>query len=287
VEFVFRGDFMNISLVTGASSGLGRNTAILLCEKGHKVYVTARRKDKLKELKKECKIFKGEIIPISGDLTDSKFREKLIKEIFKKEKKLDYFINNAGYGTAIKIEDQNIDDIERMYELNTIAPEHFTKLLMPHFKKQKKARAIYVGSIVAFTPLPYFATYNATKSALFNFVKSIKYELKNTEIITSIVLPSRMKTGFGKTAFRCIDTKERCLEEWNKMAGSSMKVGKTIINSLDSNKFIIIPGIKTKFLYWLGRIFPSIVNLGTWLTLEPKMRKHVESKRFDPKKQKN
>ena len=158
-----------VSLVTGASSGLGRVLAELLCEKGHKVYVIARRKDFLEQLKKECSKLDGEIIIISGDLSDFNFREELISKILAKENKIDYLFNNAGFGRAIRFEDQNAEEIQKMFEVNIIAYEHLANLVLPSMKKLNSGRIINIGSVVAFTPLPYFTVYNSTKSAVYGF----------------------------------------------------------------------------------------------------------------------
>tara|TARA_Y100000310_G_C20627846_1_gene786955 strand:+ start:275 stop:664 length:390 start_codon:yes stop_codon:yes gene_type:complete len=123
-----------ISLVTGASSGLGRDIAKLLCAKEHIVYVTARRKELLEELKKECSEEKGEIRIISGDLTDSKVRINLISQILKQAGKIDYLINNAGYGKLINLENVEYKDIEGMFQLNAVAGEH---LVAPACCKRK------------------------------------------------------------------------------------------------------------------------------------------------------
>ena len=117
-----------IVLVTGASSGLGKNISMILCGRGNKVYVTARRSNLLKELKEECSKLPGEIIPLSGDLLDKDFRKKLISTILAKEGKIDYLINNAGFGRAIKFEKQKPEDIQQMIELNIGAYAHLTNL---------------------------------------------------------------------------------------------------------------------------------------------------------------
>lgn len=276
---------MVISLVTGASSGLGRDISKLLCEEGHQVYVVARRRDKLLELKKECENGKGKIIPIVGDLTDKKFRIRLIKKI----KKLDYFINNAGYGTAIEFEKQPIEDIEQMFNLNTITAEHLISLLLPKFRKQKKGRIICISSVVTFTPLPYFATYNATKAALSNFVRSLNYELKGVDISLSLVFPARMKTGFGHVAFKCYskDKKvyERCMKNWNKIAGSSEKVAQAIVNNLDTKRLMIFPTKRAEFLYYLSRV-PFMSNVIDFIMKNisgPKVKRDIQSHKMDKK----
>lgn len=251
---------MNVSLVTGASSGLGRDIARLLCEKGHIVYAVARRKEKLQELKEECKQHKGEIRIVDGDLTVKTFREKLISQILKEEKKIDYLINNAGYGTLIHFEKQEFDDIEKMFNLNIITHEHLALLALPHMKEKKKGRIINISSIVAFEPSPYLATYDATKSAVYGFSRALSYELKNTGVSVSVVFPARMRTNFWAVAIQCygLSKEERqiCIDKIAKTASGSLPVAKYIVRRLDSKRLIFLPGILPKITYYLLRFIP-------------------------------
>ncbi|MEK6880352.1 MAG: SDR family NAD(P)-dependent oxidoreductase [Nanoarchaeota archaeon] len=242
---------MKISLVTGASSGLGRDIAKLLCEKGHRVYATARRRDQLLELKKECG--KGDIRIIDGDLTDSKFRIDLINEILKESRKIDYLINNAGYGMLGLLEKIETKDIEGMINLNVIAMQHLSQLVLPSMKRVRKGRIINISSIAALEPPPYFATYNSTKYAVHGFTKSLSYELKGTGVSTSVVFPSRMKTPFWVIAFKCSGLKgekqKACVIKWTKGSSSSLFVAKYIIDKLDTRRLVILPNLLSKIAY--------------------------------------
>ena len=266
-----------ISLVTGASSGLGRVLAELLCEKGHRVYVVARRKNLLEELKKQCKNLKGEITIISGDLSEGSFRKKLVSQILKKEKKIDYLFNNAGFGRAIFFEKQNKKEIEDMFKVNIIAYEHLSGLVLPSMKKLNSGRIINIGSVVAFTPLPYFTTYNSTKSAVYGFNRSLIYELKDFKITSTIVLPARMKTGFADNAYSCYKEKGRnmCIEEFNKIAESPYVVAKDIIKNMDKGKEVITPTLRAK-IWYSTRYFGLAVDFVMKYILGPKERKHLE-----------
>jgi len=266
-----------ISLVTGASSGLGRVIAELLCEKGHKVYVTARRRNLLEQLKKECKDLNGEMVIISGDLGDLKFRERLVSTILKKEKKIDYLFNNAGFGRATQFEEQDSKEIEDMFHVNIIAYAHLIRLVLPSMKKRNSGRIINTGSVVAFTPLPYFTVYNATKSAIYGFNRSLRYELKDSKVTTTIVLPARMKTGFAEKAYDCYKEKGRdvCIKEFNKMAGSPYPVARTIIKKMDRGKEVITPTFLSK-LWYLARYFGFLVDFSMKNILGPKELKKIQ-----------
>jgi short-subunit dehydrogenase len=266
-----------ISLVTGASSGLGKFLAELLCGEGHRVYVTARRTKLLQSLKVKCSKLGGEVIIIPGDLLDSKFRTKLILKIIKKEKRIDYLFNNAGFGRAVIFENQKNEDIENMITLNVIASQHLTNLVLPHMKKKNSGRFIHTGSVVAFTPLPYFATYNSTKAALYSFNRSLRYELKNTGISSTVVLPARMNTGFAQEAFNCDHEKGKdfCVEKFNKKAGSPYQVARTIVNQMNSGKEVITPTFKSKMWYFM-RYFGWVVDLSMKNIIGPKQLKDLK-----------
>ena len=265
-----------VCIVTGASSGLGRALSELLCEKGYKIYVVARRIKELEELKKQCRKLKGHIEIIDGDLTKQEFRESLISQVIKKEGKIDFLFNNAGFGKATRLEHHEKDEIHQMFETNVVAYIHLASLALKHMKKRDKGRIINTGSVVAFTPLPYFTTYNATKSAVYTFNRSLRYELKDSNITSTVVLPARMKTGFAKVAYDCyaIKGRDECIKEFNKMAGSPYIVAKKIVAQMDSGKEVILPTFLS-FLWYTAGYFEFIVNFVMKNILGPKQAEHL------------
>ena len=253
---------VEVSLVTGASSGLGRDIAKLLCKKGLIVYVVARRKENLLDLKKECSKENGEIRIIAGDLINKNFRIKLINQIFSQSKKIDYLINNAGFGKLESLENIEYEDLEGMIQLNIVALQHLCQLVLPSMKKRESGRIINISSIAAFEPPPYFATYNGTKYFVHGFTKSLAYELKGTGVSASVVFPPRMNTPFWTIAFKCNglngEEQKMCVNKWTKKSTGSLSVAKTIVKNLDSDKLLILPGILPKFAYYFLRHFKFI-----------------------------
>ncbi|MFH1455471.1 MAG: SDR family NAD(P)-dependent oxidoreductase [archaeon] len=268
---------MTISIVTGASSGLGRNIAKRLSKKGHTVYVVARSKDKLKELQKECNINKGKIKIVSGDLSDEKFRKRLINTVLKNEKKINYLINNAGFGRAQDFSKEPYQEMVNMFNLNVLGYAHLTQLAIIAMKRRKKGRIINVSSVVNYTPLPYFAIYNATKAAISNMTKSLYYELEGTGVSISAVHPARMKTKFAHRAYDCYKGKHSkdCIKKFNKLAGDSDKVAKFIVRKLDSKKMFMFPTFRAKILHLLYYI-PFLIHLSTKYTLTKQARKDLK-----------
>ena len=273
---------VKVCLVTGASSGLGRDIAKLLCAEGLNVYVTARRKDKLLELQKECSKDSGKIKIIDGDLTKEDFRGKLITQILKESKRIDYLINNAGYGKISSFEETDYKDIEGMFALNVIAGEHLCQLVLPSMRKQKGGRIINISSVVALEPPLYMTPYNATKFAVHGFSKSLGYELIGTGISVSVVFPSRMKTGFWDVAFKCKGLKREdqktCVAKYTKSASSSLPVAKYIVRRLDSKKLIFTPDLLSWMSYNVLRHFKFIGSLYMKNFMLPQSKKLLNKK---------
>ena len=266
-----------VTLVTGASSGLGKILAMLLCGEGHIVYVIARRGNLLKQLKNECQKFSGKIMPISGDLSDMNFRTKLISTIIAKEKQIDFLFNNAAFGRSTQFEKQDSQEIQNMLNLNVVAVTHLTNLVLGQMKKQNHGHIIHTGSIVAITPLPYFTLYNTTKSAVYMFNRSLRYELKNTNVTSTIILPARMKTGFAKVAYDCYEENGRliCVDRFNKTAGDPTIVARNIIKKMHKGKEVITPTMRAKVLYFM-RYFAWFIDLINKNVMGPKELKHIQ-----------
>jgi len=266
-----------VSIVTGASSGLGREIAKLLCEKGHIVYVVARRKNLLENLKKECSEFKGKIKPLAGDLTSASFREKIVSQVLRESGKIDYLINNAGFGKLTSFENTDIKDIEGMYALNVIAGEHLTQLALPIMKKRKRGKIVNIASVVAFVPPAYFSVYNATKAAVFNFSKSLSYELVDSGVSVSVLFPARMNTPFWVVAFKCKGLKGKkhatCAANWSKNSVAPTRVARYLIRKLDSQNLVLLPGFLPKFYYYVVSHIPFLNSLVMKFVVGPKTKK--------------
>ncbi len=197
----------------------------------------------------------------------------------KETKKIDYLINNAGYGKLTNFENIDYKDMEGMFALNAIAGEHLTQLALPSMKKRKRGRIINISSVVALEPPVYFTVYNATKYAIYGFSKSLSYELKDTGVSISVVFPSRMKTPFWIIAFKCKGlTGQRqkvCAEEWAKKAKGSLPIAKYIVRNLDNEKLLFLPDALSKFTYHFFRHFHFLGRFYMKHIMLPKTKKKL------------
>lgn len=179
-----------VVLVTGASSGMGETTAILLSQQGYKVYGAARRTDKMKSLES-----KG-ITVIALDLTEDTSIVKCVETIIQKEGRIDILINNAGYGSYGAVEDVSLDEARRQFEVNLFGLARLTQLILPSMRKNKFGRIVNISSIGGKVYTPMGAWYHATKHALEGWSDCLRIETKPFGIDVVIVEPGGTKTAW-------------------------------------------------------------------------------------------
>jgi len=233
------------ALITGASSGLGKDLAILLAKEGYDLILVARRKELLDKLKQQLKNSKIIIKALDLSIMDN------CKKLFDETKNLDIglLINNAGFGNLGLFNNTLLDIELNMIDLNIKALQTLTKLYINNYSK---GTIVNIGSLAGILPTPRHATYSATKSYINNFSRAINYELKrnNIDILVITVLPGPIKTGFNEVAKATINR-----------GMDSKKCALKIVKGIKKQKSIIIPGFSNKFMYFLVKFIPTKILL--------------------------
>lgn len=185
------------ALVTGASSGMGKDMAKYLASLGYDLFVVSRDKEKLESIYKDEKV---KVIIIDMDLTNTDNCIKL-HEMLKKEN-IDMLINNAGFGDAGKFTKTNLDKELEMIDLNVKSYHILTKLFLKDFVKRDYGRILNVASIAGFMYGPYMSTYYATKNYVVSLTLGIIRELKKdkSKVKVSLFCPGPVRTNFNKVA---------------------------------------------------------------------------------------
>ena len=235
------------ALVTGASSGMGRDMAKYLLKLGYDIIAVAKDK---KELDKVFKDYKKRVKSYAFDLTKEEECIKLYKEV--REDNIDILINNAGFGDAGLFINTNLDKEMDMINLNIKAYHILTKLFLRDFVKRDYGRILNVASMAGFMPGPNMATYYATKNYIVSLSLGIYEELKemNSKVKISIFCPGPVDTNFNKVA----DVKFRIPSLTSEYAS------KYAIDSMFKNKLIIVPS-NMKLGHILSRITPTNIQL--------------------------
>lgn len=230
------------ALITGASSGMGRDMARELSYKGYDLVLVAREEEKLKEVAKELKT---NVKIITMDLSI----EENCKYLHKSVKDVDILINNAGFGDCGNFTHTSLEKEIKMIHTNIIAYHILTKLYLVDMKAKNSGKILNVASIAGFMPGPLMTTYYSTKSYIVRMAESIREELKKekSNVQLSILCPGPVSTNFNKVANVNFRMRE----------ANSQKVANYAIKQLLKGKFYIIPGIDVKLGIFFSHFVPS------------------------------
>ena len=190
------GNNSRTALVTGASSGIGRETAIRLAELGYDVIVVARRLDRLNDLAKSY----PHVTPKQVDLSNPEETEVFCQYLADLKMPVSVLINNAGYATRGVLEDVSLNDIRRLYEVNLFALIRVTQACLPGMRKQRKGTVINVSSIVGKFPFAGSGAYASSKYAVEGITDALRVELAPFGIKVVAIRPGAIATEFGQVA---------------------------------------------------------------------------------------
>lgn len=182
----------DVVLLTGASSGIGKATAVQLMKEGYKVYGTYRNNNNCKSRKGE----KGFIEMFKMDVCSSESVKSGIKHILEKEGRIDILINNAGFGLSGAIEDFTEQEVLSQFETNFFGVHRVCRQVLPVMREQKRGLIINIGSVGGLTGLPFQSMYSASKAALDIFTQGLRMEIKQFGIKAVVVHPGEIKTEF-------------------------------------------------------------------------------------------
>lgn len=232
-----------LALITGASSGLGRDMARVLAKKGYNLILVARRKDRLEKLKEELDT---EVSIISLDLSIAANNYKLYEKV--RNKKIDVLVNNAGFGLFGEFAKTDLDTELKMIDLNVRAYHILTKLFLQDFIKRDKGYILNVCSSAGFMAGPRMATYYATKNYVTKLTMAINEELKvaHSHVTVSALCPGPVATEFNQVAQGRFAIKE----------ASSFEVAEYAIAKLFRKKMLIVPTFLMKLTLFFNRLAP-------------------------------
>lgn len=249
------------TLITGASTGLGKELANVFAKNQHNLILIARNKERLISLQQKFELeykVKVEIFPI--DLTLKNSSREVYEFLKKKQYKIQILINNAGFATNGFYLDNDLETEINEIHLNIIALMELTHYVGKEMLKDSKEKPKYfykilnVGSIAGFQAGPYMSTYYASKAFVLHFSEGLYEEFKDHNILVSTLCPGATKTEFFK---RAKIENSKLANPWTMM--SADKVANYTYKKLMKNKVIIIPGFHNKFGVFSVRLIPRSV----------------------------
>ena len=240
---------MNTTLITGASSGIGAAFARKLSARGRNVFLVARSEDKLIALCNEL----GRLTSIRAqylalDLRDAQARAQLFEETRKRELEIDMLINNAGFGSMNDFAKLDLEHELKMIELNITAVVELTHRFLGPMRERKRGTIINVASTAGFQPVPYMATYAATKAFVLSFSEALWDENRMHGIHVMALCPGVTETNFFEASgidhppMRTVQTAEEVVE--------------TALRALSRKKNLVISGWANWFVVEAERFVP-------------------------------
>ena len=184
------------AIVTGASSGIGRETALELARHGASVVVVARREDRLRQLVEQIAALGRTAEPVVGDITDPQTRQRAIDAAQAKLGGLDILMNNAGVGAMGLFADADPGRVRRVMEVNFFALVEMTRLALPLLKQGVNPIVVNVSSILGHRGVPHSSEYSASKFAVQGFSEAIRAEFTRLGIDVLVVSPGTTETEF-------------------------------------------------------------------------------------------
>jgi short-subunit dehydrogenase len=182
----------NTIVITGASSGIGKATARLFLDKGWNVVATMRKPAAEKDLKESPRLKL-----VSLDVQDLEGPKAAVAEAIKAYRRIDVWLNNAGYGAFGPVEAGAPEQIRRQFDVNVFGLIACVQAVAPHFREQKAGVLINISSIGGIMTIPAYAVYNATKFAVEGLSEGLWYELGMFGIKVKVIEPGAIKTDFG------------------------------------------------------------------------------------------
>ena len=243
-----------IVVITGASSGIGKAAAIEFANKGAKLALVSRRKEKLEELQQFLSKFNTEVLVYPCDVSDKTQVKKMSDQVIEKFGRMDVLVNNAGFAIYGTVSSLSIEEIESQMQTNYLGMIYCIKNFLPVLQKQNSGHIVNVASVAASFGLPGIASYCASKSAMLGFSEGLKHELRGTKIGITVVSPIMVRTNF-------FDHKSFAkMPKYSPTSLDPKTVAKAILAASESSRLeIIVPGI-IRVGVWLKHTVPFVIN---------------------------
>jgi len=186
-----------VTIVTGASRGIGKGIALRLAKEGHDIMLFGRDKTALEKVNKEVRALGVKTEMFLGDAVDPKFVNESVSEIIKTYGRVDHLINNAGMGILKKFVDSNLDEFKKQIDVNLYGVYNFTKAVIDNMIANRTGSIINISSLAGKNAFVGGTIYGATKHALIGFTKSLMLEVREYNIRVAAICPGSVDTEFN------------------------------------------------------------------------------------------
>jgi len=239
------------ALVTGASSGMGKDYAQLLAEAGCNLVLVARRENLLRELEETLgRQYNVQVHAVALDLAAPQAPALLFDDLKSKQIRIDVLINNAGSALYGDFLDSDWEEAQNMLWLDIVALTHLTKIFAADMTARNGGHILLVASIAGFQPSPSYAVYAAAKAYVLNLGEALAYEFRKNNIKVTVLSPGATETEFFKVAGQEVNIYQRL------SMMKSRTVAEIALLALAKGKPSIVPGLVNRMIVWGERLIP-------------------------------
>jgi short-subunit dehydrogenase len=250
----------NVTIITGASFGIGRELALQLADQGAWLTLAARNTEKLAEVSSLCNQRGGKVIAITTDVADQSNCQALVQRTVQEYGRIDTLINNAGIGMATRFDElEDLTIFEKVMQVNFLGSVYCTFYALPYLKKTQ-GRLVGVCSQRGLFPSAMADGYGPSKHAMVGFFDSLRIELDGSGVSVTMIYPEWVSTGITSRALRRdgTPTGEISLHERNAMTVETC--ARVIIQAAETRKREVVMTLLSKLGLWIKLIMPGVVD---------------------------
>jgi short-subunit dehydrogenase len=243
------------AIVTGASSGIGRELALELARRGAGLVVNARREDRLQSLADEIATLGCQAAVIPGDITEPGTRSRLVAAAHEQLGGLDVLVNNAGVGALGPFADAASERLRRIMEVNFFAPVELLRAALPLLQLGRRPIIVNIASVLGHRAVPNKSEYCASKFALHGFSDALRAELTSAGIDVLVVCPSTTESEFFENVLE-----QRVSPRITTRPMSARTVARRTVDAIERGRHEVILSATGKAFVWLDRLLPGLAD---------------------------
>lgn len=247
-----------VILITGASSGIGHELALLLAKEKARLILAARNQAALEAVRNECLAYTPWCQIVLMDVTDEVQVQEGAQRALQFFGKIDVLVNNAGVTQRSKLIDTSVAAVRQLMEVNFFGAVMLTQALLPHFREQGGGQIIIISSMAGLMGYPWRSGYNASKHALQGYFETLQTENPIPHLYTTIICPGRVRTPITYSAITANG------EAYGKMDPKQIKglsvtlCAQRILKAMHKRKKMVLIAREERILLWFKRYFPPL-----------------------------
>lgn len=187
-------------LITGGTDGLGKAAALLLAERGYRVFAAGRSAERRALLEESVRERRMRLETLEMDVCDDASVERAVRTVLDKAGAIDVLLNNAGVGYAAALEDLRLEDLRRQFETNFFGVVRVTQAVLPHMRERRRGRILMMSSVAGLVAPPTYAAYSGSKHALEGLSNALRLEMHPFGVQVVLIEPGYILTGFQQAA---------------------------------------------------------------------------------------